>query len=286
MSVVYLTIVPNGSEFSQGVWISFFLFYWLALSLRSFTGFDHIPPMHVHIILLRNTKSRSSREIVAGVTNQWFWWKYFAHNFILHSECSKKIPRLPILHINTGAYPLWAPGAVYLCFGEGKEGWQNMLRFRLRQKHMTHLCLCQCMPRTRDETEELLKEGCRRLSIREKHMALTQRAAENKSDCDKVWQKRQNLFSLPKHKHTAPGTQSGYAPLFQCSIGSLRIFFELSEWSMKLWAKYFHQNRWFVTPATISRLLLLFVFLSKIICTCISSMWSNPVKLRRDSTRQ
>jgi hypothetical protein len=25
------------------------------------------------------------------------------------------------------------------------------------------------MPRTRDETEELLKEGCRRLSIREKH---------------------------------------------------------------------------------------------------------------------
>ena len=119
-----------------------------------------------------------------------------------------------------------------------------------------------------------------------RRMALSQRAAENKSDCDKVWQKRQNLFSLPKHKHTAPGTQSGYAPLFQCSIGSLRIFFELSEWSMKLWAKYFHQNHWFVTPATISRLLLLFVFLSKIICTCMGGMWSNPVKLRRDSARQ
>jgi len=114
-------MVPHRSEFSHGVWISIFLFYCLVLSFRSFTEFQYIVPMHVHMILLRNTKCRSCREIVAGVINQWFWCKYFAHNFILHSKCSEKILRLPILNWNTGMYPLLVPGAVCLCLGGEKR---------------------------------------------------------------------------------------------------------------------------------------------------------------------
>ena len=116
-----LTMAPNRSEFSYGVWISIFLFYCLALSLQSFMGCHCIVSMHVYMILLMNTSCRSSWEIVARVISQWFWCKYPAHNFLLYSEGSEKKHRLSILKWNTGTYPLLVSGAVYLCF-EGRKG--------------------------------------------------------------------------------------------------------------------------------------------------------------------
>ena len=114
------TIAPNGSEFSHRVWISFFLFYFLALSFRNFTGSHHIVPMYICTIFLRNTKSRSSWKRKARMISQWFWCKYFAHIFILYSKCSKKIYRLPILYLNTAGYSLQVPSVVFLCLG-GKK---------------------------------------------------------------------------------------------------------------------------------------------------------------------
>ena len=114
-------MAPNGSEFSHSVWIPFFIFFLLALSLRKFTGSYCIVFTHVYIILLRNTQSRSSRKIIAGLISWWFWCKYFAQDFILYSNCSKKIYRLPILYLNTVPYLLWDPGIVCLCF-VGKKG--------------------------------------------------------------------------------------------------------------------------------------------------------------------
>ena len=90
------TMAPNGSEFSQGVWISFFLFY-LPLSLRNFMVFNCIVLMDVYMVFLRNASCRSNWKRVARMISQWFWCKYFAHNFILHSEWSKKNYRQPIL---------------------------------------------------------------------------------------------------------------------------------------------------------------------------------------------
>ena len=84
------TMAPNGSEFSHSVWIWIFTFYFLALSLRNFSGSHHIVLSYVDMNLLRYTKSRSSWKQIAGVISQWFWCRYFAHNFILHSTCSKK----------------------------------------------------------------------------------------------------------------------------------------------------------------------------------------------------
>ena len=115
------TMAPYGSEFSRGVWISIFIFYFLTLSLRKFTVFYRIVFMYVYLILLRNTASRSNWKRVAGVITQWFWCKYFAHSFILHSECSKKNYRLPILDYNMAAYPHQVPGAACLCLEEKKE---------------------------------------------------------------------------------------------------------------------------------------------------------------------
>ena len=114
-------MAPNGSEFSHRVWISFFLFYFLALSFRNFTGSHHIVPMYVCTIFLRNTNSRSSWKRKAGMISQWFWCKYFAHIFILYSKCSKKIYRLPILYLNTAGYSLRVPSVVFLCLGEKKR---------------------------------------------------------------------------------------------------------------------------------------------------------------------
>ena len=47
---------------------------------------------HVYVILLRKTQSRSSWKIIARVPviSWWFWFKYFAHHFILYSKRSKK----------------------------------------------------------------------------------------------------------------------------------------------------------------------------------------------------
>ena len=90
-----------GSEFSQGVWISFFIFYSLALSLRKLTGIYCVLIIYAYMILLRNIKSRSNWKMVAGVISQWFWWIYFAHNFILYAESSKKNYKLPIQISNT-----------------------------------------------------------------------------------------------------------------------------------------------------------------------------------------
>ena len=67
-----ITIAANGSEFSHKVWISIFLFYVPPLSLRNLTGSHRIVPIHVYIILLRNTKCRSSLKIIAGVISRWF----------------------------------------------------------------------------------------------------------------------------------------------------------------------------------------------------------------------
>ena len=114
-------MAPNGSEFPHRVWISFFKFYFLALSLRKFTESYCIVPMYVYTNLLRNTKGRSSRKWIAGMITQWFWCKYFAHIFILYSKLSKKMDRLHILYLNTAAYSLWVPGVVLLCLG-GKNG--------------------------------------------------------------------------------------------------------------------------------------------------------------------
>ena len=84
------TIAPNGSKFSHRVWISFFLFYPLGLSLQKFMGLYCLVPMYVYTILLRKTKSRSNRKREARIISQWFWCKYFAHIFILYSKCLKK----------------------------------------------------------------------------------------------------------------------------------------------------------------------------------------------------
>ena len=75
-------------------------FIFLVLSLRKFTGSYCIVFTHVYINLLRNTRSRSSRKWFAGKISQWFWCKYFAHNFILYFNCSKKI--IPKLGNSTG----------------------------------------------------------------------------------------------------------------------------------------------------------------------------------------
>ena len=115
------TMAPNGSEFSQGVWISIFLFYVLALCLRNFTGFYCIVLMYVYLILLRNTRCRNNWKTIAEVISLWFWCKYFTHNSILNSESSKKIYRLPILYLNMTAYPFWVPGVVCHCLG-GRKG--------------------------------------------------------------------------------------------------------------------------------------------------------------------
>ena len=77
------TMAPNGSEFSHRVWISFCIFYFLVLSFRIFTGSYCIVFMYIYIILLRNTKGKSSWKIIAGMIRQWFWCKYFACTFIL-----------------------------------------------------------------------------------------------------------------------------------------------------------------------------------------------------------
>ena len=120
-SIIIFTMAPNGSEFSHRVWISFFKFYYLALSLRKFTESYCIVPMYVFTNLLRNKKSRSSWKWIAGMITQWFWCKYFAHIFILYSKLSKKMDRLHILYLNTAVYSLWVPGVVLLCLG-GKNG--------------------------------------------------------------------------------------------------------------------------------------------------------------------
>ena len=130
------TMAPAGSEFSRCVWISIFTFYFLAQYLRSFTGSYCIVLMYVYIISISNTASTSNWKGVAGVITQWFWCKYFAHNFILHSEYSKKNYRLPILYYNTAEYPYQVTGAVCLCLGGRKEIVTTPLWFRLRQKHM------------------------------------------------------------------------------------------------------------------------------------------------------
>ena len=78
----HILTAPNESEFSHRVWISFFLFYSLVLSLKKFMGLYCLVLMHVFIIL-RNTKSRSSRKREAWMISQWFWCKHFAHIFIL-----------------------------------------------------------------------------------------------------------------------------------------------------------------------------------------------------------
>jgi len=59
-----------GSNSPRGVLISIFIFYFLALSLRNFTGFHCIVLMYVNIILLRNTTSRSNRKRVARAISQ------------------------------------------------------------------------------------------------------------------------------------------------------------------------------------------------------------------------
>ena len=74
------------------------------------------------------------------------------------------------------------------------------------------------------------------------------------------------IFRLQSHRSLA---HVGYAPVFHFSIDGLQIF--LSPRS-KLCARYLHQNHFLVTPATISRLLLHFVFLGKIIGTCVVTM--------------
>jgi hypothetical protein len=84
-------------------------------------GCHCIVSMHVYIILIRNISCRSSRERVARVISQWFWCKYPAHIFLLHSEGSEKKHRPAILKWNRGTYPLLVPGAVCLCFG-GRKG--------------------------------------------------------------------------------------------------------------------------------------------------------------------
>ena len=69
------TMAPYGTEFSQGVCISIFIFYVLTLYLQNFSGFHCIVPMYVAIILLRNSGCRSNRKKVAEMTSQWFWCK-------------------------------------------------------------------------------------------------------------------------------------------------------------------------------------------------------------------
>ena len=92
------TMAPNGSEFSHRVWIPFFIFYPLVLSLRNFSGSHRIVLMYMYTNLLRNAKSRSNWKTIAGVISQWFWCNYFSHNFILYSEGSEKKDSTPILY--------------------------------------------------------------------------------------------------------------------------------------------------------------------------------------------
>ena len=103
---------------------SIFLFYFLALSLRSFTGSHGIVPIYIFTILLRNTISRSSWKWIARMISHWFqvWCKYFAefaHNIILYSKCSKKITGL-ILYLNTFTYFEFP-----VCWGLALERWTN-----------------------------------------------------------------------------------------------------------------------------------------------------------------
>ena len=147
-NINYYTIAPNGSEFSHRVWISFFLFYFLALSFRNFMGSHHIIPMYIYIILLRNTNSRNSWKIIAGMISQWFWCKYFAHIFILYSKCSKKIYRLPRLYLNTAGYSLRVPSVVFLCLG-GKKRSVTIPHCVLAEPeiywHLPHACQNVCV---------------------------------------------------------------------------------------------------------------------------------------------
>ena len=115
------TMAPNGSEFSHRVWISFFIFYSLALSLRNFSGSHCILLMYIDINLLRNRKCTSNWKAIAGVISQWFWCNYLAYNFILYSKSSEKKWKLPVLYLNTFTYLLWVPGEMCLCLGVKKR---------------------------------------------------------------------------------------------------------------------------------------------------------------------
>ena len=94
----YSSFAISWCEFSHRVWIPFFIFYPLALSLRNFSGSHCTVLMYMYTNLLRNTKSRSDWKTIAGVISQWFWCNYFSHNFILYSEGSKKKDSTPILY--------------------------------------------------------------------------------------------------------------------------------------------------------------------------------------------
>ena len=57
-----------------------FQFSYFMLSFQNFTGSHCIVPMYeivdMILFLLRNSKSKSSRKIIAGVTGWWFWCNY------------------------------------------------------------------------------------------------------------------------------------------------------------------------------------------------------------------
>ena len=94
------------------------------------------------------------------------------------------------------------------------------------------------------------------------------------------------LLSFPsKRTLTTPAKKSKHMTVFKYSLCGPWIFFELLEWSMKLWAQYLHQNHWLITPAIVFRLLLLLVFFSKFTCTCMSTIQWDPKKFRRESAR-
>ena len=131
---------------------SFFIFYFLALSLRKFAGSHGIVPIYIFTILLRNTISRSSWKWIARMISHWFqvWCKYFAefaHNIILYSKCSKKI---------TGHYTipkhihlLWVPGVLGFGFGEMNEFLSKSDLFSAQRQHSTWSIIPLLIPKTR-----------------------------------------------------------------------------------------------------------------------------------------
>ena len=124
----------SDSEFSQGVWIWDFLFYVLALSPRNFTRFYYILiPIYVDMILLRNTRSRSSRKIVV-VAGGWSVSDFDANNLlttsctISNAQQKYKPPILKHSCIPTLG-SLWGMPVL------GRDGWKNFVSF---------VTLCHC----------------------------------------------------------------------------------------------------------------------------------------------
>jgi len=98
------TYGTHRSEFSTGVcWFQFVWFSILGANFRSFMEFHHIVLMSIHILVLRNTKCRSSRKNRSRSDQSVFWVNFFVTILLtcnIHSDARKKKNDRPTIDWN------------------------------------------------------------------------------------------------------------------------------------------------------------------------------------------